>query len=225
MTAPADPTRAHPDDPTPLLTAAQITAAIGCTEAAAARYATPLSITCERYHLDTPARLAAFLAQIGHESARLARVTENLNYSATGLALTWPNRYRGGDGQPNATAQRLHRNPEAIANHVYADRLGNGPEHTGDGWRYRGRGLIQITGRENYAAVSRGLGINAITHPEILESPLYAALSAGWYWHTRNLNALADAADHVAITRRINGGTHGLDDRLALARRALQALA
>ena len=108
--------------------------------------------------IDTPARRAAFLAQVGHESSQLTRLVENLNYSAQGLAATWPGRYLGPDGQPNALALRLARNPQAIADNTYATRNGNGDEASGDGWRFRGRGLLQITGRANYRLVGEALG-------------------------------------------------------------------
>lgn len=105
-----------------------------------------------RFGITSPVRAAAFLAQVGHESGQLTRLVENLNYSARGLAANWPSRYLGADGQPNALAQRLARNPRAIANNAYASRNGNGDEASGDGWWYRGRGLLQITGRANYRA-------------------------------------------------------------------------
>ncbi|AUN95395.1 glycoside hydrolase family 19 protein [Pseudazoarcus pumilus] len=207
------------------LTADRLRRATGCSPATAAKFVEPLRIACRRYDIDTPARIAAFVAQLAHESARFDRLTENLNYSAHGMAATWPGRFRGPDGEPNAFARDLHRQPERIANVVYADRLGNGPPESGDGWRYRGRGLIQITGRSNYRACGAALGVDLETYPELLEYPLYAALSAGWYWHMRGLNAHADRVDVERITRLINGGTHGLADRVALTEKALTAMA
>lgn len=200
-----------------MITVAQLCRVLGCPQDVAMRYVEPINIAMNRYTINTPQRIAAFVAQIGHESARLSRVTENLNYSAGGLAKTWPNRYRDSTtGHPNALAKSMHRKPEAIANDCYACRMGNGAVQSGDGWRYRGRGLIQITGRNNYAAVSHDLGINAILHPELLESPLYAAMSAGWYWHRHLLNLDADDGDIKGMTRRINGGLNGLQDRTEL---------
>ncbi len=149
---------------------------------------------------------------------------ENLNYSPRGLAATWPSRYRGADGQPNALAQRLARNPQAIANNAYASRNGNGDEPSGDGWRFRGRGLLQITGRSNYRAAGAGLGQPLECEPEVLEQPEWAAISAAWWWASHGLNELADCGEFAAITRRINGGTCGLDDREALYARALEVL-
>lgn len=207
------------------LWATRLRAATGCSEAAAALYVEPLNITMQRYRINTPRRQAEFLAQIAHESARLSAVVENLSYSAQGLAKTWPGRFRLPDGTPNALARALHRNPQAIASSVYANRMGNGAAASGDGWRFRGRGLIQVTGRDNYRRCGDALGIDLLAAPEALESPLYAALSAGWYWDLHQLNALADVRSTEAITRRINGGLNGLADRLALRDRAWRALA
>lgn len=173
--------------------------------------------------IETPARVAAFLAQVGHESGGLVRLVENLNYSAQGLANTWPNRYAEA-GRPNALAHRLARNAKAIANNCYADRMGNGPEASGDGWTFRGRGLIQVTGRANYAEAGRALGLDLITYPELLEQPAGAARSACWFWQARGCNELADADQFLQITRRINGGTHGHAERVALRERILREL-
>lgn len=209
-----------------MITVAQLCRVLGCPQDVAMRYVEPINIAMNRYTINTPQRMAAFVAQIGHESQRLTHVVENLNYSAAGLALTWPNRYRDREtGKANDLARKLHRRPEAIANNCYAGRMGNGDEASGDGWRYRGRGLIQITGRNNYAAVSHDLGINAITHPELLESPLYAAMSAGWFWHRNLLNIDADDGDIEGMTRRINGGLNGLQERIALYESGLRELA
>lgn len=206
------------------ITADQLRHATGCSPAAAERFEQPINRACERYEIDTPERLAAFLAQTAHESARFARLVENLNYSATALALTWPRRYRAADGSLNALALQLHRDPPAIANHTYASRLGNGPAESGDGWKYRGRGLIQITGRANYRACGQALGVDLEADPDMLVLPLYAALSAGWYWHRHGLNRLADEGKIELIGRLINGGTHGMAERIALTDRALATL-
>ncbi|WP_400636946.1 glycoside hydrolase family 19 protein [Pseudomonas aeruginosa] len=184
-----------------------------------------LNAAIDEYGIARPARCAAFLAQIGHESAQLRRLVENLNYSARGLAATWPGRYRGVDGQPNAVAQRLARNPEAIANNAYADRNGNGSEASGDGWLFRGRGLLQVTGRANYRAVGVALGEPLEREPGLLEYPLPAARSAAYWWASRGLNELADAGRFETITRRINGGLNGQAERLELWARAREVLA
>lgn len=172
-----------------------------------------------RFKIDGPLRVAAFLAQIGHESGQLRTLVENLNYSAEGLIRTWPKRFN------LVTASSVARKPEQIANIVYASRLGNGPAVTGDGWRYRGRGLIQITGWVNYQACGSALGLDLLTKPELLEQPVYAALSAAWFWSNDGLNELADAGQFEAITRRINGGLNGQPERLKLWAKASAALA
>ncbi|HEJ3656997.1 TPA: glycoside hydrolase family 19 protein [Pseudomonas aeruginosa] len=177
-----------------------------------------------RFGITSPVRVAAFLAQVGHESSQLTRLVENLNYSARGLAATWPSRYRGADGNPNALALNLARHPQAIANNTYASRNGNGAEASGDGWRYRGRGLLQITGRSNYRAAAAGLGQPLEAEPELLEQPEWAALSAAWWWSTHGLNELADRGEFAAITRRINGGLNGQSERLELWERAKAVL-
>ncbi|HBO9229168.1 TPA: glycoside hydrolase family 19 protein [Pseudomonas aeruginosa] len=183
-----------------------------------------LNAAMGRFGIISPVRVVAFLAQVGHESSQLTRLVENLNYSARGLAATWPSRYRSADGKPNALALNLARHPQAIANNTYASRNGNGDEASGDGWRYRGRGLLQITGRSNYRAAAAGLGQPLEAEPELLEQPEWAALSAAWWWSTHGLNDLADRGEFAAITRRINGGTNGQAERLALWERAKAVL-
>ena len=198
-----------------LPSASQIEQAAGCSAATAAKWAEPLRAACLRYEIDTPARLAAFFAQVGHESASLTRTVENLNYSAEGLLRTWPSRFT------RESATLLARKPEQIANRVYGGRLGNGPEATGDGWRYRGRGLIQVTGKANYAGIRDTLRERVQDvpdfelQPHLLESPQWAALSAAAYWDDHDLNALADAGEFRKITTRINGGQIGAADRNA----------
>lgn len=196
-----------------------LAAAVGCTQALAVTYAAPLTAAMTEFGIDTPRRQAMFLAQVGHESGGLARVVENLNYSAEGLMRTWPLRFRTMEA-----AESFARNPERIANYVYASRLGNGDASTGDGWRFRGRGLIQVTGRSNYAAAGQALGLDLIAAPDLLMMPIPAARSAGWFWAVRDLNGPADAGDLAETTRRINGGLNGLDDRRARYVRACQAM-
>lgn len=211
--------------------------ALGVRHAVAVGWIPHLSLAAHRYDIDThPRRVAAWLATIVHESARLTRTTENLNYSAEGLAATWPARFArrdvlGGylrDAKsahiPNATATAIARKPVQIANQVYADRLGNGAPDTGDGWRYRGRGLIQITGRANYAASGRALDLDLEQQPELLEHPYTAALSAAEWWQRHGCNQLADTGDLDAVTRAVNGGLLGLTDRLQLYSRAMTYL-
>lgn len=177
-----------------------------------------------KFKIDSPVRVAAFLAQVGHESAGLTTMVENLNYGATGLAQTWPKRFRGSNGKPNPLAINIQRKPEMIANHVYANRLGNGPVESGDGWRYRGRGLIQTTGKVNYAKLGAALGVDIVAAPEAVELPELACMSAAYFWDSHGLNTRADAGKFADITLVINGGNHGQVDRLARWKRIKQVL-
>ncbi len=174
--------------------------------------------TMTEFGINTPIRVAAFIAQTAHESAGYSALLENLNYSAQALLKTWPNRFT-----PESAAAYA-RQPERIANHVYINRLGNGDEASGDGWRYRGRGVIQTTGRTNYMACGAGLGLDLITSPELLEQPLNAFRSAGWYWKSRNCSSFADSDNFTGLTKAINGGLNGLDDRKAYYARAKSVL-
>ena len=199
--------------------------ALGVRHALAVQWLPHISEAAHRYQIDAnPRRLAAWLATIAHESARLTRTVENLNYSAQGLAQTWPARYADMTGEPNALAQSIARKPAAIARLTYANRMGNGPSETGDGWIYRGRGLIQITGRGNYDRSGDELGLDLILNPERLEEPYYAAFSAAEWWHRHGCNELADTGDMAAVTRRVNGGLAGLDDRIKLYNVAINYL-
>lgn len=175
-----------------------------------------LNTAMNAYQIVTTQRVAAFLAQAGHESGQLRSVVENLNYDAQALVATWPNRFTP------ALAAQVARQPEQIANIVYASRMDNGDASSGDGWNYRGRGLIQITGRSNYRQCSLGLfgDERLLLQPELLEQPQWAAESAAWFWEQQGLNALADADQFNSITRKINGGLNGLEDRLQLWARA-----
>ncbi len=205
-----------------LPTADTLARAVGCGRVLAERWTQPLRHACGVYEVDTGPRLAAFLAQTGHESAGLSRTIENLNYSADGLRKTWPSRF------DEATAQEYARQPERIANRVYANRMGNGPEASGDGWKYRGRGLIMNTGRANYEAITelirqlRPTAPDFATTPEALAVRGWAALAAGAYWFDHDLNTLADAGEFSRITARINGGNIGASDRNARYAKALQ---
>ena len=170
-----------------------------------------------KYDINTPERQACFLAQVMHESNSFKSLSENLNYSAQGLMRTWSSRFPDID-----TAEKFAHNPEKIANKVYAGRMGNIEE--GDGWKYRGRGLIQLTGRENYANFGHNAAVDVLSNPDLLTTPEYACLSAGWYWNKRNLNDLADKMDIEGITKKINGGTNGLEDRKARTQKVLAIL-
>jgi putative chitinase len=179
----------------------------------------PLLKTFEKYEINTPRRQAAFIGQCGHESASFKVLRENLNYSAKGLVATWPSRFPTID-----FASEYERKPERIANKVYGGRADLGNTEDGDGWRFSGKGLIQLTGRNNFKTCGDALGVDLVANPELLIEPEYAALSAGWFWNKRGLNALADNEDWNTITKRINGGTHGLQDRIDRTHKAMDIL-
>jgi len=172
------------------------------------KWAEALNETCERFAIDSPFRIAGFISNVAHESAGFKFVKENLNYSAASLMRVWSSRF------PTVEiAQRYAMNPEKIANRAYADRMGNGDEASGDGWKFRGRGLIQLTGKNNYVAYSMACDNEALQKPDIVAEPKYAAESAGWFWSVNRLNSVADTQDIVRMTKIINGGINGLDDR------------
>lgn len=193
-----------------------------------------IRLTCEEFSIDTPQRVAAFLAQTSHESAGYTMLEENLNYSDVTMAAVWPARFavqepdpnkagktrpkkdEKGKNIPNAFAKALHRKPEAIANSVYSNRMGNGTVESGEGWLYRGRGLKQLTGKDNVTRCSKALGVDFVSNPDLLLQPEYAARSAGWFWKTNNLSKFADAKDIKGMTQVINGGLVGLPQRQAL---------
>lgn len=201
------------------MTPEELSAATGCGPRTAARYAGPITKACLQYAINTPKRLAAFVAQIAHESGNFSITEENLNYSAAGLRLIWPNRFSAAEA-----AEYAHK-PEQIGDRAYGGRMGNGPEGTGDGFRYRGRGLLQLTGKDDYRDCGAALCLDLLEHPEILNEPEAAALAAAWEWSRSNLNPLADKMQFEAITLRINGGLNGQAARARLYERSLQALA
>ena len=164
------------------------------------------------YQIDTPQRIAAFVAQCSHESGGFLVLKENLNYRAASLRKIFP-KYFPDDATANHYAS-LPNKQEAIANRVYANRMGNGPEESGDGYRYCGRGLIQLTGKDNYFWFSASLEISPEEAAEYMQTFEGAAQSACWFWETNNLNQWADRGDILTLTKRINGGTIGLEDRI-----------
>ncbi|WUR15718.1 glycoside hydrolase family 19 protein [[Empedobacter] haloabium] len=194
--------------------------------ASAGVYVNALNAAMSRYCINTPQRAAHFLAQVVHESGELQRVRENLNYSAAGLRATWPSRFPSVAG-----AQLYARQPQKIANYVYANRMGNGDEKSGDGWRYRGAGWLQLTGRKAHHEVAGALGVIGDVGTW-LESVPGAALSAAWYWWKVGCNKLADAGNVDGISDLINlghrtervGDSIGYDKRLSLTRHCLAVL-
>lgn len=168
-----------------------------------------ISQVCPEYGIDTPKRLAAFLAQCAHESGNFRFLKENLNYKAESLMRVFPKYF------PDAgTAQAYAKNQEKIANRVYANRMGNGDEASGDGWRFCGRGLIQLTGKNNYTLFAASIDTPLEEIPEYLGTFEGAVQSACWFWEMNNLNVEADAGDIKKMTKKINGGYIGLEDRI-----------
>ena len=194
-----------------------------CTDPAG--WALALQPALDKYQINTKARLASFLAQTGHESAQFNRLVESLFYrTALRLTKVWPRRF-----PTEASAAPYVANEQKLANFVYANRLGNGNAASGDGFRFRGRGIIQITGRTNYRDAGRAIKVDLVANPDQLLKQPAAAMAAAWFWNSRGLNALADdmtgdndLEDFTEITRRINGGTVGIQDRL-LALNAVEA--
>ncbi|NBU48195.1 MAG: glycoside hydrolase family 19 protein [Flavobacteriales bacterium] len=181
-----------------------------------------LSMFLPEYEIDTTNRMAAFIAQCSHESGEFTTLKENLNYRWQSLRKVFPKYFFN-----DAIAQKyasLPNKQEAIANRIYANRMGNGPEESGDGFKYRGRGLIQLTGYQNYKRFADSLGITPEEASEYLETFEGATESACWFWSTNNLNQWADAGDMITLTKRINGGTNGLEDRIQHYEHALHVL-
>jgi len=180
----------------------------------------PLNDTFAKYGIDTPKRQAAFIGQCQHESGNFKTLEENLHYSAGALMRVWPSRFSDA-----ATAEKYANNPQAIANKVYGGRADLGNTEDGDGWKFHGRGVIQLTGRSNVTACGNALGQPFAEHPELLLEPQWACMSAGWFWNKRNLNDLADNESWELITKRINGGVLGLQDRIDKTHKAMDILA
>ena len=178
-----------------------------------------LNATFERFDIMNPLRKAAFIAQCGHECGNFKILEENLNYRAEALMRLWPKRF------PSLEfAKQYERNPKKIANMVYANRMGNRDEASGDGYRFRGRGCIQLTGHANYFHAGKALGEDFVMKPELVATPMYAALSAGFFWNTQKLNVFADNRDIKMMTKKINGGFIGLADREKHYNHALEVL-
>lgn len=194
---------------------------MGVASADAEQYLQDLEISLPKYGIaETRTRLAHFFAQVLHESGCMRFDMENLNYSAKGLLATFPKYFKTAQD-----AEAYARQPERIANRVYANRMGNGNEASGDGWRYRGRGLIQLTGKDNYVAFAKWLGDERVIGQPDLVATEYAVHSAVFFWDRNALNALADKDDIVKVTRRINGGENGLAHRRELFNKANGLLA
>jgi len=181
---------------------------------------TALQQLLPQYEINTSERIAAFLAQCAHESGGFVFIKENLNYRWQSLRKVFPKYF-----PTDALAQQYEKQPEKIANRVYANRMGNGPEESGDGYKFCGRGLIQVTGRENYSWFAASLQITPEEASEYMETFEGAAQSACWFWESNNLNQWADKRDILTLTKRINGGTIGLEDRKKHYEHCLHVLA
>lgn len=174
-----------------------------------------------QYDINTVERVAAFIAQCAHESGGFSVLEENLNYKAATLSKLWPQRF------PPGIAEQYAGKPEMIANKTYGGRMGNGPEESGEGYKFRGRGILQLTGKDNYKACSQTLfqDNTLLDDPDLLLDPYYAIHSACWFWNKNKLNQFADAGDLTTLTKRINGGTIGLEDRIHHYNHAVEVLA
>ena len=187
----------------------------------ASKFVGPLNVACKKYDITgSVRRMAAFLGHIAHESGYLHNLVEKMNYVTTEQLL----KIYSSTFKTEADARPYLRNPEALANKVYAHQGGNGNEACGDGWRYRGRGLIHLTHKGTYAALSKAVNVDFVKNPDLVAAPQYAALSAAWYWHTRHLNTLSDAENYQAVSKGINNSLKSFPAREAKRKGALEAL-
>lgn len=208
------------------MTPQQLATAAGCRIERAGKWLPAIEAAMSRYHIESPMVQAAFIAQVAHESARLSSLEEGLNYSQAGLLATFGKRFTSSE------AFQYARQPQRIANRVYANRMGNGPEDSGDGWKYRGRGLLQLTGKDNYRKGEEALGLPLLDDPDLLFEMKNAADSAAWIFWRSGAIPLAEAGDFDGVSDVINlgrktakeGDSVGYADRLALYRGAVKAL-
>jgi putative chitinase len=178
-----------------------------------------LNDTFQRFNILTPIQQASFIGQCGHECGNFKVLEENLNYRAETLMKLWKSRF-----PTIEIANEYARNPKKIANKVYASRMGNRDESSGDGYRFRGRGCIQLTGHANYFHAGKACDVDFVMEPDLVATPKYAAMTAGWFWNTHKLNKYADIRDFTMMTKKINGGTIGLNDRIKHINHALEVL-
>ena len=180
--------------------------------------------TFERFNITTSAQQASWIGQCGHECGNFRIMEENLNYRAPTLLKLFPQNPKRVWGFTPESAAEYERKPQRIANRIYGNRMGNRDEASGDGWRFRGSGFLQLTGMSNFYHASQALGVDFIMQPELVRTPKYAAMTAGWFWQTHKLNQYADSGDILTMTKRINGGTIGLEDRKKHITHALHVL-
>jgi len=180
--------------------------------------------TFDRFDISSPARQACWIGQCGHECGNFRIMEENLNYRAATLLKLFPRTPKRVWGFTPEEAAAYERQPQRIANRIYSNRMGNRDEASGDGWRFRGAGFLQQTGHSNFWHASQALGEDFVMQPELVRTPKYAAMTAGWFWQTHRLNQYADSGDYLTLTKRINGGTIGLEDRKKHINEALHIL-
>ena len=178
-----------------------------------------LNDTFAKFQIATVRQQASFIGQCSHECGNFKILEENLNYRAATLMKLWPKRF-----PTQEIANSYEKNPKKIANMVYSSRMGNRDEASGDGYRFRGRGCIQLTGHSNYFHAGQACGVDFVMNPDLVGTPQYAAMTAGWFWSTHNCNSLAENQDWIALTKKINGGIIGLDDRIKQTERAVAVL-
>jgi putative chitinase len=178
----------------------------------------PLNATFSKFGIDDANRQAAFVGQCAHECNHFRTLEENLNYKPETLQRLFGHKFKPGEVEVYA------HNPQKIANRIYSSRMGNRDEASGDGWRYHGRGCIQLTGHDNYWHCGQSCGQDFVMHPELVATPMYAAMSAGWFWKTHGCNELAEVRNWEGLTKRINGGTFGLNERIQLTEKALSVI-
>jgi len=204
-----------------VLTAQQLQAATGCSQANALMYVTHINAATAAYQINTPKRLAGFLSQISAESNGFSQTLESLNYASDiQLHRTFPSFFR-----TVSQTREYVGSPQKVANLVYGDRLGNGPAASGDGYKYRGRGLIMLTGKTNYETAGKALGQNFVADPNLVTYPEHASMAAAWFWASRGLNTIADSGDVTKMTLTVTGNINGAEKRERLYNNALRAIA
>ena len=179
----------------------------------------PLNETFERFQIVTPEEQACFIGQFSYESNHFKSLEENLNYRPETLMQLWPKRFPSHD-----EAMKYAHQPEKIANHIYSNRMGNRDEASGDGWRFRGSAICQLTGHDNFYHAGQALGIDLISNPDLARQPKDAAAIGGWFWATHGCNQLAEAKDYNGLTKRINGGLFGAEQRVMVMQQAERVL-
>ena len=180
--------------------------------------------TFDRFDISTPARQACWIGQCGHECGNFRIMEENLNYRAPTLLKLFPRTPKRAWGFTPEEAAAYEKQPQRIANRIYGNRMGNRDEASGDGFRFRGSGFLQLTGHSNFYHAGQALGEDFVMQPELVRTPKYAAMTAGWFWQTHRLNQYADSGDYLTMTKKINGGTIGLEDRKAHINHAIHVL-